>query len=252
MPASWVNTKPCPSPLGLLDDEHREPPVCEGTVRIRAGQEHQHVGAGGEGAPRLDAVDEPAPLRRRGRGHDAGDVGTEVGLGHRHRGEHFGRGQLRQPLLLLRFSAAVDEGAGEDLGSRDQRPADAERTPAQLLGGDHHAQVVALASGGEPLVLLGHGEPESAQFGQAADDLLGDIAVGPVDVLGVGAHLVLGEAVERLAYELEVTPEMPRPLDVGERSQRAPGRGPRAGIRLPARSSHAAFPMPPLSLPRGR
>ena len=46
----------------LLDDEHRDAAVGQGAVRVGAGQQHQHVGPGGEGAPRLDAVDEPAPL----------------------------------------------------------------------------------------------------------------------------------------------------------------------------------------------
>ena len=187
-----------------------------GSVRAK---QHQHVGPGGEGAPGLDAVDQPAPLGRGGRGDDAGDVGAEVGLGHRHRGQHLGRGQFGQPLLLLRFGAAVDEGPGEDLGPGDQRAADAERAPAQLLGGDHHAHVVALAAGGEAVVLLGDREAEAAELGQAADDLLGDVAVGPVDVLGVGADLVLGEAVERLADQLEVAPQVPRALDVGQRGQ---------------------------------
>ncbi len=188
-------------------------------VGIGAGQQHEHVGPGGEGAPRLDAVDHPPALDRRGRRHDAGDVGAEVGLGHGDRGQDLGRGQLGQPLLLLLLGAAVDEGPGQDLGPGDERAADAERAPAQLLGGDDHAHVVALAAGGEAAVLLGDREPEAAELGQALDDLLGDVDVLAVHVLGVGADLVLGEAVERLAHQLEVLAEVPGPLGGGQAGQ---------------------------------
>ena len=62
---------------------------------------------------------------------------------------------------------AVDQGPGQDLGPGDERAADAERAPAQLLGGHHHAHVVALAAGGEAAVLLGDRQPEAAELGQA-------------------------------------------------------------------------------------
>ena len=224
----------------------------ERPVRVGAGQQHEHVGPGGEGAPGLDAVDQPPPLGRGGRRDDAGDVGPEVRLGHRHGGEHLRRGQLGQPLLLLLLGAAVDQGPGEDLGPRDQRAADAERPPAQLLGGHHHAHVVALPAGGEAVVLLGDRQPEPAQLGQAGDDLLGDVAVGAVDMLGVGAHLVLGEAVERLAHQLEVAA---RGGAGPRRRPRRPGwpdRGGSPGSRPPARSSRAPPPRPPLVPPPAR
>ena len=61
--------------------------------------------------------------------------------------------------------------------------------------------------------------PERAHLGQAADDLLGDVGVGAVDVLGPGADLLLGEAVEGLAHEREVGVEVAVALDPGERRQ---------------------------------
>ena len=118
----------------------------ERAVGVGAGQQHEHVGPGGEGAPGLDAVDDPAPVDRRRRGHDAGHVGAVVGLGHGDGGQDLGRGQLGQPVLLLLLGAPVDQGPGQDLGPGDERAADAERAPAQLLGGHDHAHVVALAA----------------------------------------------------------------------------------------------------------
>ena len=144
-------------------------------VGVGAGQQHQDVGPGGEGAPGLDPVDHPAAVDRRGRRDDPGHVRAVVGLRHGDRGQNLGRGQLGQPLLLLLLGAAVDQGPGQDLGPGDERAADAERAPAQLLGGDDHAHVVALAAGGEAAVLLGDREPEAAELGQALDHLLGDV-----------------------------------------------------------------------------
>jgi hypothetical protein len=204
----------------------------------------QHVGPGREGAPGLDPVDEPPPVRRGGRSDNARDVRTEVGFGDRDGRQHFRRGQLGQPQLLLLLGAAVDQGPGENFGPGDQGAADAERSPAQFLGGDDHAHVVALPTGGEAVIGLGDGQSEAAQFGQAGDDLLGDVAVGAVDVLGVGAHLLLGETVERLADELEVTPQVARALDPrqGRQGGRIPaggqevgGRGAPSGLHAPVR-----------------
>ena len=58
--------------------------------------------------------------------------------------------------------------------------------PGQFLGRDHHGQVLGLAPGGEAAVGLGDREAEAAELAQARDDLLGDVGVRPVHVLGVG------------------------------------------------------------------
>jgi hypothetical protein len=133
------------------------------------------------------------------------------------------------PLLLL--GAALDQGPGQDLGPGDQRPAHAQRAAGQLLGGHDHAQVVTLAAGGEAPVLLGDRQAEGAQLGQARDDVLGDVAVVAVDVLGDRADLVLGEAPERVLHELEVVVEVAGAgaLDRGQELRGPVGRHERAG-----------------------
>ena len=164
----------------------------------------------GERRPRLHAVDAVPAVDRSGHGADAGDVGPVVGLGDHHADHELAGGDARQPPLLLLLGAAGDERAGEDLGPGDQRTAHAERAPRELLGGDDHAEVVGFAAAREPAVLLGHREPEAADLGEAADDVLGDVGVGAVHVLGDGADLVLGEAAERLGRELEVVGQVAR------------------------------------------
>ena len=204
---------------GLLHHEHGEAAVGQRAVRVGAGQQHEHVGPGGEGAPGLDPVDHPPSLDRGGRGDDPGDVGAVVGFGHRDGGQDLGRGQLGEPVLLLLLGPAVDQGPGQDLGPGDERAAHAERTPAQLLGGHHHAHVVALAPRRVPAVLLGDREPEATELGQTLDDLFGDVPVGAVHVLGVRSDLLLGETVERLADQLEVLAQVSRPFAAGQVGQ---------------------------------
>ena len=70
---------------GLLDDEERQTPMGLRPVGVGPGQQHDHVGPGGEGAPGLGPVDEPPTVGRSGRGDDVGHVGAEVRFGHGHR-----------------------------------------------------------------------------------------------------------------------------------------------------------------------
>ncbi len=69
-------------------------------------------------------------------------------------------------------------------------------------------QVVVLAAGREAAVLLGDRQPEAADLGEARDDVLGDVDVVAVDVLGDRADLVLGEAAEGVLHQLEVVVEV--------------------------------------------
>ena len=152
------------------------------------------------------------------------------------------RGQPGQPALLLLLGPPVDQGPGEDLRPGDQRAAGSERAPRQLLGGHHHAHVVGLASGGEPPVLLGDRHPEPAHLGHSGDDLLGDVGVGPVDVLGPRPDLLLGEAVEGLSHQLEVGVEVARSLAGRPGRPGTPGRGRWTRTPRPAPSSRGRRP----------
>ena len=81
-----------------------------------------------------------------------------------------------------------DQGPGEDLGPGDQRAADAERAAGQLLGGDDHADVLALAALAEAAVLgRARDRPKAPISARPADDVLGDVGVVAVDVLGDAA-----------------------------------------------------------------
>ena len=65
--------------------------------------------------------------------------------------------------------------------SEPPMPSDA---PRQLLGGDDHRDVLAVAALAVAAVLGRHRQPERADLGEAGDDLLGHVAVRAVDVLG--------------------------------------------------------------------
>ena len=211
-------------PVGarLGDDEEAQPSVCFGAVGIGAGEQHQHVGPRGERAPGLHPVDDVA---RRAvdaigwcRRHlEPGDIAPEVGLGHRDRHHHLATRQLRQPMLLLRLGTAPDEGAGEDLRAGDQRPADPEAGAAQLLSGDDHREVLAVAALGEPAVLRRDRQPEGAELGKTGDDVLGDVAVGAMDVLGVRGDDVGGERAKCVTHHVHVVVEVERPRRLGQR-----------------------------------
>ena len=191
-------------------------------IGIGAGEQHQHVGAGTERAPRLHAVDHVArlavrPVGRCGGDLEAGDIGAEVGLGDGNGHHHFGRRQLRQPVLLLGLGAAPDQRPGQDLGPGDERPADAERAPRELLGRDHHGHVLAVAALGVALVLGRHRQAERAHLGQATDDRFRHVAVRAVDVLRDRLDLLLGERSERVLHHLEVRRQVARSGRGGER-----------------------------------
>ena len=160
----------------LGDDEHGQAPVPQAAVGVGAGQQHEHVGPGPEGAPGLDAVDQPAVVDGGGGDLHPGHVGAVVGLGDGHGVHHLGGGEAGQPLLLLLLGAAGLEGPGEDLRAGDERPAGAEAAPAELLGGHDHGDVVRLGARGEPAVLLADRQAEGTHLGQAGDDVLGDVA----------------------------------------------------------------------------
>ena len=119
-------------------------------------------------------------------------------------------------MLLLLLGAALHESAGQDLRPRDQRTPCAQGAAGQLFGGDDHAEVIGLAARGEAAVLLGNRQPETTHLGQSADDVLRDVGVRPMDVLGDRSQLVLGEAPERVLHHLEVLVEVTRPFVVGQ------------------------------------
>jgi hypothetical protein len=168
-------------------------------VRIGARQQGDDVGAAGEGAPRLGAVDDPtfvaADLRRFGAAAHRGDVGADVRLGDRDRRHDLAGGELRQPVLLLFFGTALEQRLGENLGPRDQAAGGGQRAARQLLGGHDHRQVAHAAAA----VLLGNRHAEETELGHLGDQLVGHQVVLAVDVLGQRRHLALGELPHRVA-----------------------------------------------------
>jgi hypothetical protein len=202
--------------LVLLDQEEGQSSVCGAAVGVGACEQHENVGARGERAPGLGAVDEPAAWRSRRARRDARDVAPEIRFGHRDSGEDLAGGESRQPALLLFLRAAVHEGACQYLRSCDQRSANAEGAPGELLGRHHHAEVLRLATRGEPAELFGHRKSKSTELRQTGDHRIRDVGVGPVDVFGVRSNLLEGEAVERVGDHREVLTEVARSGSFGK------------------------------------
>ena len=102
-----MKEKPVAVAPGLLDEEDAEPSVGERSVGVGAREQHEDLGARGERAPGLRAVDEPSALGpRRARG-DVRHVGAEVGLGHGDGAERLATGEARQPQCSLLVGAAL-------------------------------------------------------------------------------------------------------------------------------------------------
>ena len=196
----------------LLHQEERQSAVGLGAVGIAAREQHQDVGPRGERTPGLGAVEQPSARGLGGGRADRSDVAAEVRLGD-------GDREPRQPALLLGLRATAQQGARHDLGPRDERASDAEPPPGKLLGRDDHAQVLRLATVGEAPELFGHREAEAAELVESLDDGFGDVAVGAVHVLGVGANLLQREAMEEVSHRLEVLIEVARAGRLGQRRE---------------------------------
>ncbi len=230
--------------------EHRQPAMGPAPVRVGAGEHHQNVGAGGEGRPRLGAVDLPVPPF-------AARVAATVipATSEPKSGSVTETPAMISPLAsfgshlrLLILRAAAQQGPGQDLRSGDQGTAGAERGSRQLLGRHHHAQVVVLPARRVAAVLLGDGQPERAQLAEAGDDFLRDVVVAAVDRLRRRGDLVLGKATEGVGDHLEIGVQMagarlpcqcrqPAGVAVGGHE----GRRPREGAR-PRRPTTASRP----------
>jgi hypothetical protein len=200
----------------LGHDEQRQPAVALRTIRVSAGEQHQHVGAGRERAPRLNAAYPPASPVRLGHDAQASDVRAEVRLGHGDRAHDLPGGQPGEPGVLLFLRAARHQRAAEDLRSRDQAPADAQRAARQFLGRPDHRQVLALALRREPTVPLRDRHPEGAELRQSFDDSLRDVDIVAMDLLGHRTDLVLRKAPERVLDQPDVRVQMTRPLLAAE------------------------------------
>ena len=131
--------------LRLRDDEEREAAMTPRPIRVGARKKHQNVGTGGERAPRLHPVHEVATtLGRRGGHRQVRNVRTEVRLGDGDGDHQLGTCDQGQQPFALFLGAAVHDCASEDLRSRDQCAAGAERRAGELFGRDDHAEVVVL------------------------------------------------------------------------------------------------------------
>jgi len=119
-------------------------------------------------------------------------------------------------VAFLLLATALHEGSGEDLRSCDERAADSEARPAQLLGGDHHGDVLVVAALAVAAVLAWDAQAEGAELSESGNDLLGDVGVGAVNMLGVRCHHIGGERSEGVAHHVHVVAQVEGAWSRGE------------------------------------
>ena len=163
-----------------LDDQQRHAPVALGRIRLDRG-DHE-VGVDAVGDERLGAVDDVVvPVADRARPHP-GQVGADLGLGHRHRGDQRSVGHPRQPALLLLGVAQVCEvGQTDVVVQRDPETAAGDAGHQHLLPDD---LVEAEIVDPEPPVALGHLHGEHALVRRLGEQLAGhDLLALPLEVM---------------------------------------------------------------------
>ena len=128
------------------------------------------------GDERLGAVDDVAvAVVADGGGAQAGEVGADLRLGHRQRGDQAAVGDPRQPALALLVVAKSEEvGQADVVVQRHPEPAAGDAGSADLLAED---LVEAKVVDPDAAVLLGHLHREHALLGGLGEQLAGDDAV---------------------------------------------------------------------------
>ncbi len=179
----------------FLNQELADTDVAALGIGRRRGAREQHdvVGAVGERAPGLGAVDHPFVALARGLARDTGEVGAGVGLGKRKRPEPFAAGDFRKIAALVLFG----NPAPQRVAARDDA-GDAHPGPRQLLG---HQRVFERAEP-QAAVLFGNQDAEVAQLGHLVAQRHRDVALLGVELVGDRQDLLDREVARHLLYEL--------------------------------------------------
>ena len=182
---------------GLFGQKHRQAFVV-GRVRVGACEQGHHMGSGGVGDPRFVARDLPIVAFLNSAGAQRPQVRACVRLGKDGRGQRFGRGDARKPLLFLRLGATAEDQFGGDLGPGAER-ADANIAARQFFGDNAHRGFRQAKTA----VFLWNGQTKDAHFGQLFDDLHRDQLVLEVPVVRVWFDFFDTKAAELLADHLK-------------------------------------------------
>ena len=111
-------------------------------------------------------------------------------------------------MMLLRFGSTLHQGAGENLGSRDERAADTERCTREFLRRNAAGHVLALTALAESTELRRNGKSERADVCKATDDLFGNVGILTMDVFGVSANHLFAETAEGVLHHLVIVVEV--------------------------------------------
>ena len=193
---------------GLFHQQQAEAPVAQRAVGVGSGHHHQHASFARKGAPGLGAVQTPAALDTVSAQREAGHIRTVIRLGHGDGAERLPLRKSRQPMRLLRLGAPSQQGAAQNLRSRDQAAGRTQRSLRQSLGHRHHDQVIVLTPRPTATISLGDRQAKHAHLAQWLQQSFRDGQVFAVDVLGHGRHHLLTKALEGLLHQADRRIEM--------------------------------------------
>ena len=156
--------------IGLRGHEEDRYALRPGSIRVRAGEDDEHIGGLGVGDEALAAVDDVVIADAFGLRPQARGVGSCLGLGEGEGGDDVPGGQARQPLGLLLVRAVVDEDLAGDAVVRAEQRAEGRGGVAKF----HSQQRILLGVQSQAAVFLGQGPPEEAHLCGFGDDRLGE------------------------------------------------------------------------------
>ena len=171
----------------LFGKQHRQAAMAR-LFRVGAHQQRHQIGAYRVRDPCLVAVDFVDIALTHRPGLDRREIGAGVRFGKYGGGQHFTRGDFRQPFFFLRGGATAENQFSGDFRSC------AKRTNTDVAARElfrHHAH--RLFAEPHSSELFGYRKPEYAKLGHLRDDLERDVTIGAMPVLRVADHFTVGK-----------------------------------------------------------
>ncbi|MNJ44910.1 hypothetical protein D3C77_399830 [compost metagenome] len=153
------------------------------------GDHHHDIAVAAVGNERLGAIEDIVITLEHGAGLDGLQVGAGIGLGHGHRANGLACRHLRQPGLLLQFTAEIHQVAGDDVMHPETDQPGRQASAVDFLSGDHRKTPIQA----QPAIGLWRGGIEHAQRAGLLPDSAWDPVIG-FPLFKAGSTLLSQEA----------------------------------------------------------